>query len=658
MKTTNSYLFPFVILLFFYGCAPDGFSQDFLPKFKKYQFIQQDTSNFYFREVWIKSKDVNQDNAIGFTNRAIEKVQLGYFQDALLDIDKSMAIDSTISYNYTLKGYLKFREDSALIALKFIEKAIALDTTDARNFYILGEIYMKTNKLAQADSSFRLCAGLNPGFYQAVFQRAIIALKNDDVKPSENLFKKVLELNPENSLACFNLAILYLDSNPGKTLKYLNKAIERDPNFALAWFFRGYLKAVLRSTFNPMLEDWKKAVDLDSTNILYPISFALLNIYLKRYPEGIDAYLKALKLSATGSYTSDFEKSDRTQRVDDFLSQISTVNNASGFHPDDEGNIIKEALGSFYNKDYENAHILYQKLLTTSSFKGLIYYLMGYNQEYFGKTELAIECYKNSGLQNPFPPEAFLRKGFCYMTVGKYREAINSLNIFIQSNDSIKFAYRCRALSYIQVLQFDSAIMDFDRFLKLDSTASEILFARAVCYKTLGNYGAAIKHFAALTNPESPIVLESKKQLAECKYLSGDTLGAFLLLSEMSKTNLFGFDDLFLRGLIFLNWSKYDSAIRDFTFYINRIKTNILAYMYRGEAFMGKQDYQKAIIDYSAALSIEPNNKSARYNRGLAYFHSNKKQKAYDDFKFAESLGHPLASKFISDHLKSYVQTE
>ncbi|MCX6277976.1 MAG: hypothetical protein NT004_07750 [Bacteroidetes bacterium] len=154
MKTTNRYLFHLCVLLFFYGCAPDGFSQEFLPKFKKLQIIQQDTSNFYFREVWIQSKDVNQDNAIGFTNRAIEKVQLGYFHDALLDIDKSIAIDSTISYNYTLKGYLKFREDSALIALRFIENAIALDDTSFLNLYFLGEIYMKTNKLAQADSSF------------------------------------------------------------------------------------------------------------------------------------------------------------------------------------------------------------------------------------------------------------------------------------------------------------------------------------------------------------------------------------------------------------------------------------------------------------------------------------------------------------------------
>ena len=242
MKTTNRYLFHLCILLFFYGFAPDGFSQDFLPKFKKYQFIQQDTSNFYFREVWVKSKDVNQDNAIGFTNRAIEKVQL--------------------------------------IALKLVEKAIALDDTSFLNLYFLGEIYVKINKLAQADSSFRLCAGLNPGFYPAVFQRAIIALKNDDFKSSENLFRKVLELNPENSRACFNLAILYLYSNPGKTIKYLNKAIERDPNFALAYFFRGFLKAILRGTFNSTLEDWKKAGDLDSTMVRYPIATVQLNTYL------------------------------------------------------------------------------------------------------------------------------------------------------------------------------------------------------------------------------------------------------------------------------------------------------------------------------------------------------------------------------------------
>ena len=80
--------------------------------------------------------------------------------------------------------------------------------------------------------------------------------------------------------------------------------------------------------------------------------------------------------------------------------------------------------------------------------------------------------------------------------------------------------------------------------------------------------------------------------------------------------------------------------------------------MYRGEAFIGKQDYPKAIIDYTAAIAIDPSNKNARYNRGLAYFQSNKKELAYDDFIFAESLGHPLARKFILDHLNNYMQRE
>jgi hypothetical protein len=63
-------------------------AQNFLPTFSRINPIQQDTNNFYFNEIWLQSKDVNQDYAFGYTKRAFEKIHLVYLKEALADIDQ------------------------------------------------------------------------------------------------------------------------------------------------------------------------------------------------------------------------------------------------------------------------------------------------------------------------------------------------------------------------------------------------------------------------------------------------------------------------------------------------------------------------------------------------------------------------------------------
>jgi tetratricopeptide (TPR) repeat protein len=655
-------------------------AQDFLPKFSRFKTIQLDTTNFYFNEVWLKSKDVNQDYALGFTKRAFEKIRLGYLKEASADIDQSIKIDSTISYNYSLKGYIKFSEDSIPVALSFVNKAIMFGDSSAENYYYLGEICMKQNKLAEAVVCYKKCTDINPEFYHAWFKVAIISFLNGDYKKSEKLYKKVIKLNPDYGPAYFNLAILSLYSDSDKTNFYLNKAIEHDTTNAHAYFFRGFLGLFHFGQTNSTLADWGKAVKLEPANIFYLMFRGILNIHKKNYDKGMEELISVVHLSKGKDCTSDFEESEINQRIDDFFSQLNTLCHDSVYFTCHEKGQINEALGSFFNGDHKNANRIYDTLLNGSSLKGIIYFLKGYNQEYLGYPEQAIGCYQNAILQDRFPFESYLRQGYCYTTLNKHQEAINALNTFILGNDNTKFAYRCRGNSYMQNSQYDSAILNYNRFLELDSTETDIYFNRAICYKQTGNLFGAIHNFNIIVTKYNPSDMQSIVLLAECTCLAGDTMQALRLLTgkpekgfsglskgfvqlSYSRSEGFSVDYLgpaghYLRGILYLHYAKYDSAILDFNFCLRQNNKNVQVFNYRGQAYFFKKKYKNALLDFTSALALDTNDMTARYNRGVVYYYLHKPDLAYNYLKVAESLGHPRAKNFIENYLMKYEENK
>jgi tetratricopeptide (TPR) repeat protein len=174
--------------------------------------------------------------------------------------------------------------------------------------------------------------------------------------------------------------------------------------------------------------------------------------------------------------------------------------------------------------------------------------------------------------------------------------------------------------------------------------------------------------------------MQATELLAECTYMAGDTLNALRILTkkpkkgnpwspysyvhlsysktEGIKVDYLGPNGHLLRGLLYLHYSKYDSAILDFNSYLQMNNKNVYAFLYRGQAYFAKKKYKKALLDFTSALALDTNDLTARYNRGLVYYQLHKFDLAYNDFKVAESLGHPKAKKFIENYLSNYEQNE
>lgn len=642
-----------LIFGYFFVFISGTIAQDLLPKLNQYNSIQKDSNKFYLNEIWISSADVNNDDAYGYTKRAVEKIQLGYYKEAVKDIYKSISLDSVIAYNFSILGYCMMKLDSLDFAIDCFNKAISKNDTSAINYFYLGDTYLKMRKLDEADSLYNKALTIDRTQVEAIFGLGNVSFLKGQFKRAEVLYNDVIKLNPKYTMAYYNLAIMYLFYDPGKTMKYLNKTIKINPNYAPAYYLRGYINTY-QSNYATIIKDWNKAIELDSANGFYHLSRGLLKLRERKFIEGINEIIDvSIKIQYKNIY-NDFEKSTSAQRVSDFYSQIVSFINYSYLLSANEKEKIKRALGLFYVKEHEEVDEVYEKLLEESFSNGLIFYFKGFNLEYLGRLEDANESYQKAISLRLFPFETYIRKGKVLKDLKKFQESVNTLNIFINRYDSINLAYRCRGISYVQLGKLDSAITDFNHFLKTDSTETDIYFNRANCYKSLEIFDKAISDYEIVIKMNK-YDMESIYLLSECKFLIGDTLGAYNLLNQtFDSLQWLSIEAHLLRGAINIWYAKYDAAISDFDQILKFDKKHINALINRASAFYQKKEYFKALQDYSTVVNTEQQNITALYGRGLVYVKMDDKYNAYKDLKAALDLGHPFAQKAIYKYLKGY----
>lgn len=646
---------PSLILTFFLSISlfNISYSQEILPKLDPLKTIMRDTGDFYFKEIWIKSKDINKDDPAGFLRRASDKMELGYKVEAFSDINKAISIDSNSVQAYILKGLILLKLDSINSSLKCFSRAVSLnDTSINANFY-LAETYVMTGKYKVADSLYKKVIALNKNFYHAYFSLANLSLITYDYQDAEEYYKIVIDLKPDYYFAYFNMALMYTAFDLNKALKSLNKAIAINPNFANAYYLKGYINwdnNLIKATF----KDWNRAVEIEPNNTLFKISLGFLYIIDKEYNTGFSIVSNALITSKQNNLYSYFEKSTREKITNDFLSQVIVFNRYAHQFTSGEKDKIANALCLFYHGKFKNTEELYSSMVSNFPTSGILHYLRGLNFEYLQQADRALESFDKSISQNDFPEEAYLRKGIVLNILQRYQEAIHIFKKFLINNDSVRLAHRLLAGTYLSFSRYDSAIIQLTELIKNDSTELDIYLDRASTYKFLKKYQEAENDYSYILRYK-PYDLVTNCLLAECKFLRGDTINAYRLLNTTwNKFNYLTESGHFIRGTINLYYTKYDSAIFDFTRVIIFNNEHSDAYLYRGLCYYCKEDFSSAKTDFSSVIKFKSDDITALYTRGLTHLKLNEKDDAYNDLKKAEEFGHPLAKRAILIYLKDF----
>ena len=129
------------------------------------------------------------------------------------------------------------------------------------------------------------------------FQKGYNAFLNDDYDKAIKYNQKAIEINPDFAIAYNNMGIAYArKENYNKAIEYFKKAIEINPDDAEAYYNMGLIYAD-KGNYDKAIEYYKKAIEInpDFADAYYNMGIAY---HLKlNYDEAIECYQKAIEIN-------------------------------------------------------------------------------------------------------------------------------------------------------------------------------------------------------------------------------------------------------------------------------------------------------------------------------------------------------------------------
>lgn len=170
-------------------------------------------------------------------------------------------------------------------------------------------------------------------------------------------------------------------------------------------------------------------------------------------------------------------------------------------------------------------------------------------------------------------------------------------------------AYVNRGSAYLARREFDRAIADYDRALRLDKNLATAYGGRARAYRGKGDLEKALSDF------DEAVKLDPKS--AQLR---------------------------FDRGAVYEAKGDVDRAIVDYNEAFERAPGSASAYNNRGVLLSAKGDYDKALADFSKAIELDPKFADAFVNEAKAYREKQELDRAKQDLETALRLNPQLAS--------------
>jgi tetratricopeptide (TPR) repeat protein len=175
------------------------------------------------------------------------------------------------------------------------------------------------------------------------------------------------------------------------------------------------------------------------------------------------------------------------------------------------------------------------------------------------------------------------------------------------SDSFTAYAYTNRAVARFYLGDFDAAIMDFERALRIKPKLAEAFSGRGAARNAKGDPQGALLDF------ERALTINKK-------------------LVEVYNN----------RGYVLLQQKDLAGAIEDFNRAIELRPTLVAAYEGRGSSFMRQARFDLAVRDFTAALKLNPGNPESYANRGLTLMILGREREALSDLQKCVELNPEL----------------
>ncbi|MBP7462775.1 MAG: tetratricopeptide repeat protein [Bacteroidales bacterium] len=246
----------------------------------------------------------------------------------------------------------------------------------------------------------------------------------------------------------------------------------------------------------------------------------------------------------------------------------------------------------------------------------------------------AIVCLNKAIELDPDDLSARYNRGLANMAALRPDSALNDFNSFLKLTQNP----RHHALAYTQIGEIyrnaaaDSlALHYFNKALQNDTSLALAYNRRGVVYLSRNNPQMACADFQLATR-YNPYYAEAWNNLGFSQLQMGKTDEAILCYNKAILLNPTYYQAYGNRAFAMQQKGDIEAAIADFNEEIRLNPGGLEAYVNRGRAYASRKSYTQAIADFTGVIEKNPNHLPALTNRAYAYFYSGDTLHAKADF--------------------------
>lgn len=605
------------------------------------------------------------------------------FSNALMDYSKAIELyPSNIQY-WLRRGYMYLDKLSNNVkALEDFNKILEIDSTNIDAINAIGIVYKKDGNYQNAILTYNsgiILENINPKSAAYCYRnRAEIYLEQNLLDKAFADYNKAISLDPNNAERYYDRGVFYSDYREDyqSAMIDFSKAIELNPTNCTYWYSRGLLYKDYIKKFESALKDFNKAIEIDSTYVKAYNEIGLIylnnsqNSKARQYFEKGISFEKMDPQSSVNSYTNRarlFESQDSLYNA--FLDYCKAIQ-IDQFNPSsyiDRGIFYRD-----YKNDYANALIDFSIAIELNPGDINSWYFRGHLYKvYLHENEKALEDFKKIIQIDSTYISAINWMGVIYEDQNKLDKAIEiyekGIKLSVIDPAAAAYCYRNRASIYTKKNKLDSALLDLNQAIKIDSYNYLRYSERSFFYRDyLKDFEKSLNDITkAIELKTNDVELLYSRAYLYMNYLKNydKAFADFIKILELDSTNLNAINGI---GLIYQLKEDYNQAINIYDKGISLEETNpkLSAFCYRNRAniYIKQNLLDLALMDFNKAIFLDPTNPERYIDR--ANFYKKNKSQYYDalvNYTIAISLDSTnnynwsQRAQLLSDNLNNHI---
>lgn len=523
-----------------------------------------------------------------------DKAKYAYYQrvsehisdDPIADLTKTIDLDSNYLPAYEERARYYEWQDNNDLAIADYSKMIEIDPTNLIAYQKRARLYEEQNDYDRAIVDYSEMIRLDPEAIYYYSRSRLYDYQGDN----------------DQAIADYRTAIGFKESNYGGTFDDYSRAIELDPEFALAYYRRGMEYRSQGDKDEQAIADFSKAIAFKPDSIEFYRERARLYEKQSIYDLAIADYSKMIEL-ASDDLPAYKERARLYEEQNNYDLAIADYKRMTEFAPND---LVA----------YRQQIRLYKRQ---------------------GKDEQAITVYGNIIKRFPYYLPAYYERGLLHEKQGNNDQALADYGKIVEyAPENSAIAYYARGRIYEKQGSYETAATEYNKVIEIVPNEPIADYARGWLYAGQGDYNQAILAFTKAIERDNGGYIPAFERRDNWRYGS---IADYSKVIDLIQWSLPAYEWLSLpayerRAYLYEEQGHYDLAITDYSKMIELDPSN--ANYYSQTCWFGSLSGHAAeMMDIcEQAVALDPENGDIRNSRGLAYVLNGDYGKAVEDFKF------------------------